>query len=100
MIARPILILVLMILLARAVWRLIEGFVAGLSGNATPRVPDRGVQMVRDPICGTFLVPERAVVVTDGSRRVYFCSISCRDKYRARPSTRSGRRAPVEGRTA
>jgi YHS domain-containing protein len=39
---------------------------------------------VRDPVCGTFILPGQAVTLADGSRRVYFCSTNCRDKYRAR----------------
>jgi YHS domain-containing protein len=53
--------------------------------------------MVRDPVCGTFVVPERAVSLSVGREIVYFCSVACRDAYRARPSARPGR---VEGRTA
>jgi YHS domain-containing protein len=56
--------------------------------------------MVRDPVCGTFVVPERAVTIADGRTTVSFCSEACRDKYRARPSTRPGRPEPVEGRRA
>jgi YHS domain-containing protein len=40
--------------------------------------------MVRDPVCGTYVIPDRAVPLLDGSQRVYFCSATCRDKYRAR----------------
>jgi YHS domain-containing protein len=45
--------------------------------------------MVRDPVCGTFVLPERAVTLMDGRSRLFFCSEACRDKYRSRPSTRS-----------
>jgi hypothetical protein len=40
--------------------------------------------MVRDPICGTFVLPDRAVSLTDGRQRVFFCSTACRDTYRER----------------
>jgi len=56
--------------------------------------------MVRDPVCGTFVLPERALVVSDGRQRVYFCSSRCRDAYRAGPSNGADRPRPVEGRTA
>ena len=84
---RPILFLILAIIVARAFWRLIDGIVAGASGppgGGSRQVPQQGVQMVRDPICGTFLLPDRAVLLTDGRTRVFFCSDACRDKYRAR----------------
>jgi YHS domain-containing protein len=39
--------------------------------------------MARDPVCGTFVLPERALTLVDGRSRVFFCSDVCRDKYRA-----------------
>ena len=47
-------------------------------------MPQRGVQMVRDPVCGTFVVPGRSVMLVEGAQRVHFCSDICRDQYRAR----------------
>ena len=97
-----LLLLVLAMMMARAAWRVIDGVMEGLSGRsprpADGNVPARGVHMVRDPVCRTYVIPERAVALSEGTRRVYFCSANCRDQYRARPST--GRRDPVEGRTA
>jgi YHS domain-containing protein len=87
MLLRLILFLVLGIFVARAFWRLVDGIVAGVSGRPLGRstdVPQQSVQMVRDPICGTFLLPERAVMLSDGRTRVFFCSNACRDKYRGR----------------
>lgn len=99
-----LLLLVLAMVVARAGWRVIDGVMEGLAGRATPRqggtVPARGVQMVRDPVCGTYVIPDRALALSDGSGRVFFCSATCRDKYRTRPSTSSGRPEPAEGRTA
>jgi YHS domain-containing protein len=39
------------------------------------------VQMVRDPVCGTFLVPSRALTFTDRGVVRYFCSEACRQAY-------------------
>jgi len=97
---RVVLIAVMIVLLARAFWRVVDGILEGLSGPPRPSVPQRGVPMARDPVCGTYVVPERAVTVADGPRVVYFCSTACRDKFRARPGGRAGRGAPVEGRIA
>ncbi|HYM23122.1 MAG TPA: hypothetical protein VEU08_07940 [Vicinamibacterales bacterium] len=55
---------------------------AGRSRRRSP--PAHPVHMVRDPVCGTFVVPERAVSIADGRARVYFCSEKCRDAYRAK----------------
>jgi YHS domain-containing protein len=97
---RLILFVLLAIFVARAFWRLLDGIVDGASGGASRSgAPERGVSMVRDPVCGTFVLPSSAVTLTDGRARLYFCSDACRDKYRARPSTGSGRPEPVEGPT-
>jgi YHS domain-containing protein len=85
---RNILLFVLAILVVRAVSRALGEVMAGYSSQSRQgqrgHAPERGVHMVRDPICGTFVVPERALPLSAGSRDVFFCSASCRDKYRAR----------------
>ena len=84
---RFILLSLLLTLAVRAIGRLFDAFMDGMrGGDAAPRtrVPQRGVQMARDPVCGTFVVPERAVSSVIGRERVYFCSTACRDKYRVR----------------
>jgi len=75
----------LIILLTRALSRLWGGIMEGLSGEPRTRshVPQRGVQMVRDPVCGTFIVPDRALMLSVGRQQLFFCSPACRDKYRA-----------------
>jgi uncharacterized protein len=84
MMLRLVLLLVLIVLMAHGFWRIVDGIVEGVSGRGSSQVPGRGVQMVRDPVCGTFLLPERAVTLGDSRHRVFFCSTTCRDKYRAR----------------
>ena len=86
MLLRFVLEIVLVIVIARAFWRLVDGIILGLTGRGpgTAAPPQRGVQMVRDPVCGTFVVPDQAFMVADGARRLYFCSSRCRDQYRAR----------------
>jgi YHS domain-containing protein len=82
---RVLLILVLSIIVSRMFWRMVESFIEGVRGGSrTPAPPLRGVSMVRDPVCGTFVLPDRAVTLLDGRNRVFFCSAACRDKYRAR----------------
>ena len=82
---RYILVLLLVALVARAFWRIVDGVIAGVRKSAgSPQVPTAGVPMERDPVCGTFVVPERAIALGVGDRRLYFCSTACRDTYRAR----------------
>jgi YHS domain-containing protein len=90
---RFLLFLVLSIVVTQAFWRVVGGIFEGIQGhppnerNGQARrsgVSQRGVQMVRDPVCGMFLVPESAVTLVEGSTRTFFCSEACRDKYRKR----------------
>ena len=85
--ARFLLFFVLSIILSRMFWRIVASFMEGLTGvqrRPPAGPPQRGVHMVRDPVCGTFVVPDRAVALHDGRAQVFFCSDACRDKYRAR----------------
>jgi len=82
---------VLLLLLAMLVWRAFMRLVAGVIEGASPPQgrrrgpPERGVQMVRDPVCGTFLPPASAVSLTERGGAVrYFCSEKCRDAYLTR----------------
>jgi YHS domain-containing protein len=86
---RVALLLILFVVLGRTFWRIIDGLVEGITGRTrtgVPQqgVPQQGVPMARDPVCGTFVLPERAVSLSDGRTRLFFCSDACRDKYRAR----------------
>jgi len=81
---RLVLFIILSIFVARAFWRLVDGVIEGLSDRPAGSAREiRGVQMVRDPVCGTYVVPDRAVAVMEGRRQIYFCSTACRDRYRA-----------------
>ena len=55
-----------------------------MSGVMKPLLTPVGVQMVRDPVCGTFVLPDRAVTFVDGRTHLFFCSDACRDAYRKR----------------
>jgi YHS domain-containing protein len=71
--------LLLLILLIRAIWRLVAGIVAGM-GQAKGRAAEP-VQLVRDPVCGTYVVPSRALPLTAEGTTHYFCSDRCRERY-------------------
>jgi YHS domain-containing protein len=75
----------------RAIWKLLQGIKAGMSVRTVDevrqkpgRAPQQGLQMVKDPVCGTYVVPEQAVSISVGRKTVYFCSTACRDKFRAK----------------
>jgi YHS domain-containing protein len=79
---RIILLVILVLVVARIFWRIVDNIIEGVRGGGG--VPQRGVPMVRDPVCGTFVLPERAISLIEGQQRRYFCSTACRDKFRAR----------------
>jgi YHS domain-containing protein len=84
---RYVLVFLLGMLILRALGKMLAGLIAGASPEQGRRSgpPDRGVQMVRDPVCGTFLPPDTAVSLTERGGAVrYFCSEKCRDDFRAR----------------
>ncbi len=66
-------------------YRIIKGLLRlGLGwGRGAPRIPgeERG-ELVKDPVCGTYLPKEEALSVKAGGETHYFCSLSCRDKFK------------------
>jgi hypothetical protein len=76
-----ILRVILVILIVRALWRLMRGVVRGLDGRPSGRA-DRAVPLVRDPVCGVYVVRSRALTVGQGESALYFCSERCRSQYR------------------
>ena len=81
-----------MLFAIRAIWKLLQGVMQGLSGQGPssrqPReragAPASGVHMEKDPVCGTYVVPDHAVSASIGGRKMFFCSEACRDKFRAK----------------
>lgn len=79
---RYVLLMLLFVLAVRVLRRVAGGVLPGAAGR--PRwshPPQHGVRMVRDPVCGTYVIPEHALSLTDGGTPLFFCSASCRDKY-------------------
>jgi len=84
---RLILFIALAVFVARAFWKLVDNFMEGLTGQTRSdraRAQRSSVSMARCAMCGTFVVPDRALSMSDGPTRVVFCSEACRDKYRLR----------------
>jgi YHS domain-containing protein len=80
---RLILLGVLLIVLARIFWRLVDGIIEGASGQQRRQVRSR-VKLQRDPVCGTFVAPGSALTTTAAGATLYFCSEKCRNEYLAR----------------
>ncbi|MBP1634824.1 MAG: hypothetical protein H6Q10_1398 [Acidobacteria bacterium] len=85
MLIRILLLFILVMLLGRAIRTLLAGALGAPPPGQQGSGPPRGVQMVRDPVCGTFLPPSHALAVPrpDGAV-MYFCSETCRQEYVAR----------------
>jgi len=82
--ARYLLVALLVLLLVRAAWRFLVGVVDGASRQPgrPSGPPARGVPMARDPICGTFVVPGRALTLNARGEVFHFCSEQCREAFR------------------
>ena len=94
---------ILLMVVIRVIWRFLGGIIDGLSGTrprgsraarggaAAARGPaaDRGggaasVPLVRDPVCGTYVVRAKALTTGSGDQMQYFCSEKCRDEFARR----------------
>jgi YHS domain-containing protein len=76
-----ILRLVLIWLVIRALLRLARGIAAGLREAASP---PPAVPLVRDPVCGTFVVAANAPSFGTGAQMRFFCSEKCRRMYQSK----------------
>jgi YHS domain-containing protein len=84
-VTRAILLFLLMIFVARAVWRLLEGVVSGASPpQARGRTAPQPVKLVKDPVCGTFVVPGKSPSLVRAGETIYFCSDTCREQFAAK----------------
>ena len=77
-----IITLVLLLIIGRLVWRfmyaIFEG--AGMLKDSQDR-ERKAVKLVRDPVCGVFVVPSQALTSGSGTSTRYFCSEKCRQQW-------------------
>jgi YHS domain-containing protein len=92
---------ILLMIVIRVIWRFLGGIIDGLSGDSSARSrgsqrsawrggvgpggPGGGaasVPLVRDPVCGTYVVRTKALTTGSGEQTQYFCSEKCRDEFR------------------
>ena len=78
--------LIIKILVLLLVIRLLWTFVRGVLEGAGLRQPPAAgsTKLVRDPVCGVFVVPSRALTARSGSETAYFCSEKCRSEWSRR----------------
>ena len=66
MLLRFLLELILVTIIGRTFWRMVDGLIQGLTGTPQPSKrqqsraprPSDSMPMKRDPVCGTFVLPE------------------------------------------
>jgi YHS domain-containing protein len=84
---RTFLLFLLVLFLLRAVSRLLRGVMQGATqgggGRRSSRSRTTPVKMIADPICGTYVVPGKALQLARGGETFYFCSDKCRDQWAA-----------------
>jgi YHS domain-containing protein len=79
--------LVLLLLVIRAVLMLVRGVMQGASGqSARAGQPSSraSVQLMRDPVCGVYVSPSKAITEQSGVGIAYFCSERCRQEWKHR----------------
>jgi len=77
-----IIYLVLLIIIGRMVWRFMYAIFEGAGMLKEPRDRERAaVKLVRDPVCGVFVVPSQALTSGSGTSTRYFCSEKCRQQW-------------------
>ena len=87
--ARFLLLFVLFVVIARTFWRFVDAVLRGASGPASQGGrpaggPPAAVKMQQCPVCGTYVVPGKAISVVSGGSPVYFDSEKCRAEYQSR----------------
>lgn len=65
----------------RMAWKFVSGMLEG-AAQAPQVPPKKGVMLVRDPVCGTYVDRASAVSVRGSGEVHYFCSEDCRTAYR------------------
>ena len=80
---RVFLLGLLLLLIARAFWRVADGLLEGVTGERRRQVRP-ATKLVRDPVCGTFVAPGNSLSIGTGSTTNYFCSEKCRNEFRKR----------------
>jgi hypothetical protein len=74
---RGLLLLALLALVLVVVFPVLRGWRLRLGAPPSPR----GTELVKDPVCQTYVVRSRAVQRGDGERAVFFCSADCAERY-------------------
>jgi len=78
----PLLVLWFLRNLLRSIFGGMNSQVAAKPARRAPPV-SAGGELKKDPVCGTYVSADTSVTKRIDGHTVYFCSPTCRDKYRA-----------------
>jgi YHS domain-containing protein len=84
MFVRVLLLFLLAMLALRAAGRFLGGLSQGVRQDDRRSRGESPVKMVKDPVCGTFVVPGKALSATADGATVWFCSERCRATFAAK----------------
>lgn len=73
---------VFLVLILRLVWKFVSGLIDGVRGSGSGKRAVRGGSLVRDPVCGTYVEPTRAMTARVSGKTYYFCSERCLQAFR------------------
>ena len=86
--ARFILLMLLFVTTARTFWRFVDAVVRGATGPAPSggrrSTAPAAVRMQQCPVCGTYVVPGKAISLISGGAPVYFDTETCRAEFQSR----------------
>jgi hypothetical protein len=87
--ARFLLLLALFVVIAKVFWRFFDAMVRGASGSAPQGGTRRrgaapAVKMSQCPVCGTYVVPGKAISIVSAGTPVYFDTEKCRGEFQSR----------------
>lgn len=87
--ARFLLLLALFVVIAKVFWRFFDAMIRGASasapqGGARRRGAAPAVKMSQCPVCGTYVVPGKAISLVSDGAPVYFDTEKCRGEFQSR----------------
>ncbi len=68
-------------------YRIIKSLLA--SRDLPARGAAKGTEAFQDPVCGTYVAPDDAIIGRYNGERLYFCSEACLEKFREKISSSS-----------
>jgi YHS domain-containing protein len=79
---RVLLFMLLITVVVRSAYRFLYGVIEGVGVDTGRRVSNRSRtqvtgHMVKDPVCGTYVVQGRALTAIRGGETAWFCSAQC-----------------------